>query len=168
MKIRDRIKELRRVNASELMPNPKNWRTHPEEQQNALKGVLSEIGYADALLARETDEGLMLIDGHLRAETTPDSIIPVLVLDINDEEADLLLATLDPLVGMAEPNTELLKTLIAGIDTSDEHINALIEGVKEMNQIIDYNPDPPGQWNDYDNETIETNNKCPKCNYEWN
>jgi len=53
MKIRDRIKELRRVKASELAPNPKNWRTHPQEQQDALRGVLAEIGYADALIAAE-------------------------------------------------------------------------------------------------------------------
>ena len=73
MQIRDRIKELRRVPASELIPNPKNWRTHPVGQQDALRGVLAEVGYADALIARETPEGLMLVDGHLRAETTPDS-----------------------------------------------------------------------------------------------
>tara|TARA_R100001594_G_C4053581_1_gene265444 strand:+ start:6215 stop:6724 length:510 start_codon:yes stop_codon:yes gene_type:complete len=168
MKIRDRIKELRRVNASELMPNPKNWRTHPVGQQDALKSVLSQIGYADAVIARETKDGLMLIDGHLRAETTPDATIPVLVLDINEEEADLLLATLDPLAGMAEPNTELLKQLLEGIDDSDDHITALIQGVKDMNQIIDYNPEPPTDWNDYDDETIKTNNTCPKCGYEWN
>ena len=71
MQIRDRIKELRRVRASELLPNPKNWRTHPVAQQDALRGVLAEVGYADALIARETPEGLMLVDGHLRAETTP-------------------------------------------------------------------------------------------------
>src|SRR5262245_6791023 len=52
MNIRDRITELRRVKASELRPNPKNWRTHPDAQRNALRGVLSEIGYADALLTR--------------------------------------------------------------------------------------------------------------------
>ena len=46
MQIRDRIKELRRVPASELLPNPKNWRTHPVAQQDALRGVLAEIGRA--------------------------------------------------------------------------------------------------------------------------
>jgi hypothetical protein len=72
MKIRDRIKEFRRVPASELQPNPKNWRTHPLAQQDALKRILAEIGFADALLARETPEGgMMLMDGHLRAETAP-------------------------------------------------------------------------------------------------
>ena len=89
MQIRDRIKELRRVKATELRPNPANWRTHPVAQQDALRGVLAEIGYADALLARETDDGeLVLIDGHLRAETTPDVMVPVLVLDVDEAEAE--------------------------------------------------------------------------------
>jgi len=69
MQIRDRIKELRRVKASDLLPNPKNWRTHPVAQQDGLRTMLAKVGYADAVIARETPDGLMLIDGHLRAET---------------------------------------------------------------------------------------------------
>ncbi len=45
MKIRDRIKELRRVRASTLKPSPRNWRTHSQGQQDALRGVLAEVGY---------------------------------------------------------------------------------------------------------------------------
>ena len=67
MYIRDRIRELKRVPARELLPHPKNWRTHPKRQQEALRGILAEIGYADALLARETAEGLQLSEGHRRA-----------------------------------------------------------------------------------------------------
>ena len=52
--IRDRIVDFRRVRASELLPNPRNWRTHPKAQRDALSGILAEIGYADALIARET------------------------------------------------------------------------------------------------------------------
>ena len=33
MKIRDRVKELRRVKAGELRPHPKNWRVHPQAQR---------------------------------------------------------------------------------------------------------------------------------------
>ena len=59
----------------------------------ALRALLTEIGYADALIARELPDGqLQLIDGHLRAETTPDEQVPVLVLDVTEEEADKLLA----------------------------------------------------------------------------
>src|SRR6516162_9784807 len=92
MQIKDRIKELRRVRAGDLKPHPKNWRVHPESQRNALRGLLAEIGYADTLLSRELpDGGLQLIDGHLRAETTPDVLVPVLVTDLTEEEAEKVL-----------------------------------------------------------------------------
>jgi len=75
------------VRASDLVPNPGNWRRHPKAQADALRGLLSEIGYADALLARETPQGLILIDGHLRAELTPDTKVPVLIVDLSEQEA---------------------------------------------------------------------------------
>ena len=101
LKIKDRVKELRRVKASELIANPRNWRRHPKDQADAMRGVLAEIGFADALLVRGTPEGLQLIDGHLRADITGDTPVPVLVLDVTEAEADKLLVTLDPLAAMA-------------------------------------------------------------------
>jgi ParB-like chromosome segregation protein Spo0J len=128
MKIRDRIKDLRRVPASQLRPNPKNWRVHPQSQQDALRGVLAEIGYADALLVRELPDGsLELIDGHLRAETTPDQEVPVLVLDVDDQEAAKLLALLDPLAGLAETNEDALAELLAGVETESEAVQKVLD-----------------------------------------
>jgi len=126
MKIKDRIKELRRVKASELMPNSKNWRTHPTAQRKALEGILETVGYADALIARESDEGLILIDGHLRAETTPDAEVPVLILDINEEEADLMLATLDPLSRMATVDQSNLTNLLESLEANDLAVNKML------------------------------------------
>ncbi len=127
MKIRDRIRELRRVPASQLQPNPKNWRTHPTEQHDALKAVLAEIGYADALLARETPTGdLLLIDGHLRAEMTPDQPVPVLVLDIDEAEADKLLATLDPLTAMAGADGARLAAILQTVRTGSAALQQLL------------------------------------------
>ncbi len=125
MRIRDRIKELRRVPARDLIPNPKNWRTHPKAQQDALQGILAEVGYADALLARETAEGLQIIDGHLRAEITPDQEVPVLVLDLDEAEADKLLASLDPLAAMAGKDDGLLRELLSDIETDSEALQEL-------------------------------------------
>ena len=116
MKIRDRIRELRRVPARDLAPNPKNWRRHPKRQREAMEAVLAEIGYADALLAREDERGVLhLIDGHLRAGVTPDTEVPVLVLDVDEAEADKILVTLDPLAGMAEMDAAALGELVSGI-----------------------------------------------------
>src|SRR5690606_12690246 len=99
MKIRDRIVEFRRVPPTELRPNPKNWRTHPKHQRDALKGLLAELGIAAAVLAYDAGDGggLMLIDGHLRVEELAGmEEVPVLVLDVNEHEADKRLPTIAP------------------------------------------------------------------------
>ena len=62
--------------------------------------------------------GLMLIDGHLLAETTPDMEIPVLVLDVDEKaEARKLLATYDPLGAMAGADSAKLDAPIADLET---------------------------------------------------
>lgn len=151
MKIRDRIKELRRVKASELIPNPKNWRTHPIAQQDALKGILAEVGFAGAVLARELDDGsLMLIDGHMRAEATTDQEIPVLILDVDEAESDKLLATFDPIAAMAESDPAALDALLRNVDTGSEALQKMLAeladgaGLYQDKEILeDEVPEPP-------------------------
>jgi len=127
MQIRDRIKELRRVRARDLIPHEKNWRIHTKAQAAALRGLLSEIGYADALLARELPDGrLQLVDGHLRAETTPSAMVPVLILDVTEEEADKILLTLDPLAAMAESDSERLQALLNNVRTDSPAVQELL------------------------------------------
>lgn len=129
---RDRIKELRRVRASELVPNDKNWRTHPKAQSDALKGVLGEIGYSSAVVAYEMEDGrLKIIDGHLRAETTPDMEVPVLVLDVTEQEADLLLATFDPLRSMSTTDKDLLGSLLETVSVSDASVSDLLASLSK-------------------------------------
>ena len=90
--------------------------------------MLAEIGYAGALLARELPDGsLELIDGHLRAETTPDVDVPVLVLDLDEEEAAKLLALHDPLAGMAEANDEVLADLLSQVETENDAVQAMLD-----------------------------------------
>ena len=136
MHIRNRVKELRKVPAKSLQPSPSNWRVHPEAQRNALQGVLAEIGYADALLARELEDGtLELIDGHLRAETTPDMEVPVLVLDVNEEEAKKLLATIDPLAAMAEADGIKLEALLREVTTDNAALAAMLADLRSDSAI---------------------------------
>jgi DNA modification methylase len=132
MKIRDRIRELRRVPASDLRPNPKNWRTHPQAQADALRGVLAEVGIADAVLARELEDGtLMLLDGHLRVETMGDQILPVLVLDVDEAEGDKVLATLDPLAAMAESDAAKLDAILREVNTGSPELQQMLSDLAE-------------------------------------
>jgi hypothetical protein len=91
---------------------------------------LAEVGYADALLARELPDGtLQLVDGHLRAETTPDAQVPVLVLDVDAAEADKILLTLDPLAALAERDELRLAELYATVETDNAAVQALLDGL---------------------------------------
>ena len=148
MHIRDRVKELRRVRAQELVPNPRNWRCHPDRQRDALRGVLAEVGYADALLARELPDGrLELIDGHLRAETTPDVVVPVLVLDVTEEESIKILLTHDPLTDMAEADVEKFAELLGDCDIKNPGVMRMLadmdDAMRQANESFDDPTDRP-------------------------
>jgi hypothetical protein len=148
MNIRNRVKELRHVPASDLRPNPKNWRTHPTAQRDALRGILAEVGMADAVLARELPDGsLMLIDGHLRAETLGEGSVPVLVLDVNEAEADKLLATLDPVAAMAGKDAEQLAALLGQLKEQDDNLASLVwpDYIIEPLLSADWTPPDPGE-----------------------
>jgi DNA modification methylase len=127
--VRDRVVDLRRVRAGDLKDHPLNWRLHPDRQRRALRALLSEIGYADALLAREEDGALVLIDGHLRRSLDPDQVVPVLVLDVDEQEAHKLLLTLDPLVGLAGSDPSRLSELLEGVRTSSAAVRDLLDAV---------------------------------------
>jgi len=158
MEIRDRIKELRRVAATELRPNPKNWRKHPGRQRDALRGLLQDVGIANALIARELHDGtLMLIDGHLRQETLRNELVPVLVLDVSEEEADKLLVTLDPLSALASADALQLDGLLQTVNSGDAAVTELLadlasqvglytgewdgKGVQDTAEIARYDPE---------------------------
>jgi DNA modification methylase len=142
--IRDRIRELRRVPAGTLVRNERNWRKHPEAQARAVRSVLESVGYADALLAREDEAGrLVLIDGHLRADTTPDQDVPVLVLDVTEAEADEILLTLDPLAGMAEADPEALRVLLDSVTITDDELRERLGKLAQVGTAIVQDTPPP-------------------------
>jgi hypothetical protein len=126
MSPRHRIKGHRRVRAGDLVPHELNPRRHPEAQRAALVALYEEIGFARSLLAYELPDGrLKLIDGHLRQSLDPDMEVDVEVLDVNDEEARRLLLSLDPLVLLADYDTQVLDRLRDATTTDSEVIRNL-------------------------------------------
>jgi hypothetical protein len=164
--IKDRIVELRRVKASELRPNPRNWRRHPTEQAEALRGVLTEVGFAGAVLVRETPDGLELIDGHLRTDLAGDAIIPVLVLDVTEAEADKLLATFDPIGAMAVADAEDLATLLKSVETENEAVRVLLKEMEAAN-TFEMPADADGKEFDESCANDVEMTECPSCGHKF-
>jgi hypothetical protein len=140
MDVRDRVKEMRLVPADQLIANPSNWRRHPQAQQRALSAVLDAVGFAGAVIAREDDDGhLIIIDGHARAEMVGKATVPVLVTDLTEAEADVVLATYDPIGAMAETNNDALTQLLASISTDNETISELLATVAAQRPALTEN-----------------------------
>lgn len=154
MSIRNRVKEMRMVPACDLKKNPGNWRTHPKAQQDALRGLLAEVGFAGAELCRELPDGsLMLIDGHCRAEIMGTNEVPCLILDVSEAEADKLLATFDPIGAMAGADRDRLDSLLREVQTESQDVAKMLEDLgkqagcawaKEQQAVVeDEVPEPP-------------------------
>ena len=146
--------------AGDLLPNPRNWRRHPPSQQSAMRGVLQEIGFADAVLAYETPDGLMLVDGHLRASLDADSMIPVLVTDLDESEADKVMVTLDPLAAMAQTDQESLASLLDSTTFDDNGISLILESLLNGGELL-----PPGRAHGMPDIDVEINHAVDTLGY---
>ncbi len=125
--IRNRVRELRMVRAGDFKKNPNNYREHPLHQRELIRGLFAEIGFVDVWIARETPEGLELIDGHMRTEEVPDEqLVPCLIVDLEDHEVDKVLATLDPITSLASQNDEMLRDLLDRIETQNADIRRFL------------------------------------------
>ncbi|MCK6462008.1 MAG: hypothetical protein L6Q95_19165, partial [Planctomycetes bacterium] len=148
--VRNRIKELRYVRGGDLVPHPANYRVHGTNQLQALRAILKEVGIAAALVGRELPGGKVeIIDGHARAGVLPDEKLPVLILDVDEQEAAKLLATLDPLSAMAGIDGEALRRVLEAAQLEDEALKRMVDGLlpkidpKEGLTDPDAVPEPP-------------------------
>jgi DNA modification methylase len=112
---------------TQLLANPANWRTHPVRQRDALRGSLDTVGWvAQILVNRRTGH---VVDGHARIEeaiSRGEPSVPVLYVDLAEDEERLVLATLDPIGAMAEQSSERLAELLAEITVDDAGLAALL------------------------------------------
>jgi DNA methylase len=124
-----------------LVANPANWRLHPKAQQQAVAAVLGRVGWVQrCIVNRRTGH---LVDGHLRVELAVERgepQVPVLYVDLSDEEEALVLASLDPLSGMAITDeaklTELLASVSIGQTDLERHLASLM-AAKRRDGLVD-------------------------------
>ena len=117
---------MRWMKASDLKANPRNWRQHPQMQRTVLQGLLDEVGFADVLLAYEDGDDVTLVDGHLRMDVMGDEMVPVGILDVTATEADKILATLDPLAGLAITDEATLQGILDGLEFNTQEITDML------------------------------------------
>lgn len=99
---RDRVVELVEVPASSLEMNHHNPSLHSDQQKIVMEEMLETNGFVGTIKGRRVGDKIEILDGHLRAQLAGDEIVPVLILDLNDEEADMFMLTYDPVAAGAK------------------------------------------------------------------
>ncbi len=111
----------------QLVANPANWRTHPGNQRDALRGSLEAVGWVQQVMVNRRTG--FVVDGHARVEealSRHEPTVPVLYVDLDPEEEALVLATLDPIAAMATVDGARLAELLAEISPPDAALAALL------------------------------------------
>lgn len=122
----------------QLMANPKNWRIHPITQQDAVEAALDQVGWVQSVIVNKQTG--CLVDGHLRvalAISREESTIPVTYVDLSEQEEALVLATLDPLAGLAATDTEKLAQLLAEATAEGSGLQNLMDDLAKSAKPLD-------------------------------
>jgi hypothetical protein len=125
--LRSRIVGHEDVPPEQLLANPLNFRTHPEEQVDALRGSMRELGWLKGVIVNRTTGHIL--DGHARVEEARRqglSAIPVDFVELPVEEERLALAILDPITELAERNEGVLQELLGQVATEDPALQAML------------------------------------------
>lgn len=127
---RNRIISSGEMAAGEFLANSENWRIHPINQQQAIDGSLDDVGWVKPVLLnarlgrewpKEQRRVQTLVDGHLRvtralARGGETERVPYVLLDLTPKEERLILATLDPIGGLASADKEQLDRLLGELE----------------------------------------------------
>ena len=114
----------------ELLENPWNWRVHSERQRYALTEVLERVGWVQRVIVnRRTGR---IVDGHLRVALArerfgEEAVVPVIEVDLSEEEELAVLATLDPIGAMADSDEVALARLAHETEQGWETIGDVLE-----------------------------------------
>jgi hypothetical protein len=145
----------------QLLANPLNARVHPKSQQDALSTVLEKVGIVQQVVVNQRSG--FVVDGHLRiglALRTGQKTIPVLYVDLSDDEERIVLASLDSISAMAGIDDEKYADLLQSIESEDAAIAELVKQLakEERVPLEDVEETPPPS----DMVT------CPECGAQFN
>src|SRR5262249_6207755 len=120
-------------------------RRHPAKQREALRGSLNTLGWVAPVIV-SANSGKTL-DGHARIEEALSKdekhLVPFVEVDVTKDEERLILATFDPITGLATYDKELLESLLREVSTGEAAINQLLGDLAKANGLCFGEGRPP-------------------------
>ena len=141
------------VDPTQLLAHELNARRHPGDQRDALRESLGNVGWvAPIIVNKRTGK---VVDGHARVEEaiTRGATVPVMFVELSDEEEHFVLATLDPISALATYDETALGQLLDHVDVQTDALADWLESVDTLNaddldRLGDGNPDRPAESGD--------------------
>ena len=124
----NRITKYGEQPADQFLPHELNARRHPGNQRDALRGSLNAVGWVAPVIV-SANSGKIL-DGHARVEEAlsknEHGMVPFVEVDVSENEERTILATFDPITGLATYEREALDALLREVDTGDAALQAML------------------------------------------
>ncbi len=141
-KWKNRIVGYGEENPDQLLSHPLNPKIHPQAQQDALDGALTELGWLMPVVVNRTTGHLL--DGHARvgkAISLGERSVPVAYVEIDADEEAAALATIDPIGSMAVYDRDMLESVLADAHTDSDAVQGmwddLLDGLPKPRQLTE-------------------------------
>lgn len=143
----------------QLLASPSNWRIHPKHQQDALEAVLNEVGWVQNVIVNQRTGHV--VDGHLRVSLAlrrDEKEIPVVYIDVSENEEALILATIDPLSALAATDKQKLDELLREVETGQGALQSMLAKMSSDAGITPPDINGSGFPDEKSNDV-----QCPAC-----
>lgn len=141
---RNRIVRYGEMPADQFLAHPLNPNKHPQEQRDATKGSLDELGWIKPVIVNTSG---YLVDGHDRiyhalekGDKTP---VPFIEVDLAPHEESLALTILDSITRMAVTDRDNLDALLREVETDNAALQSLLSGLAEAHDLYFGDTPPP-------------------------
>lgn len=87
--------------------------------------------------------------------------IPVVYVDLSENEEREVLATFDPLTSLATADSDMLQELLSDVNSTNADVQQLMESISIEHGMI------PALGEDKPHGTGGKECECPECGYTW-
>ena len=167
------MKTLKKIKVDDIVEAPFNYNEHPANQLEEIKNSLQKFGqYKNVVLWKDNQciagNGLVMAAKELGLET----LSCYVASDLSEVEAKQLCLTDNAAPHLAKPDSDKLQELLDSLPSIDD-IPAVnnewlaSQGIDlDLDSLASDEVEAPTDFKEYDDD-IETEYRCPKCNYEW-
>jgi hypothetical protein len=124
-----------------MQAHPLNPKIHPRTQTDAVKGIISEVGWITGLIVNKRTGNCL--DGHDRVKAAAEAgqaTVPVFYVDVAEAEEPYILATFDPSGALAATDASIFDELLRQVQSSESAVQQMLSDAAARLGLYDHAP----------------------------